>query len=145
MVKEKVLHVTPRKLNEDSQNRTVWGINAVAVDERSIPETSVPCTKDAECHHCKRRGHYSVASCYKKSLSSVQQEEESSFSDTSFLDAVTQQEKESWTANLKVNDKEIPFKIDTGAEVTAITIETYITRRAKTRQITYCLVQHNNH
>lgn len=42
MVKEKVLHVTPRKLNEDSQNRTVWGINAVAVDERSIPETSVP-------------------------------------------------------------------------------------------------------
>ncbi len=73
----------------DSQDRPR---RAVAVDGR---REECP-AKDAECHHCKRKGHYSAV-CFKKSVSSVQQEDDDNLSDNAFLDAVTHREKESWT------------------------------------------------
>ena len=45
--------------------------------------------------------------------------------DTAFLDALTSNTVALWTANVKVFGVEIPFKLDTGADVTAITEESY--------------------
>ena len=61
--------------------------------------------KDAKCHSCKRVGHYSTM-CRQKTVSTIEE-----YPDSAFLDTLC-------------NDK-IPFKLDTGAEVTAISKETW--------------------
>ena len=73
--------------------------------------------KDAQCHNCRRTGHYS-AMCRQKSVSMIEQ-------DSAFLDTVCNDNKSVWTTEVNVNGKQIPFKLDTGAEVTAISIDTW--------------------
>ena len=45
--------------------------------------------------------------------------------DTAFLRNVRGNSKSLWTTKLQINKVELPFKLDTGAEVTAISEETY--------------------
>lgn len=45
--------------------------------------------------------------------------------DAAFLGAVTTNQESSWTISLLLGNREVPFKLDTGAEVTAITKEAY--------------------
>ncbi len=58
-----------------------------------------------EKHSSVRRGMLAQRSysavCFKKSVSSVQQEDDDSLSDNAFVDAVSQREKESWTSWLE--------------------------------------------
>ena len=77
--------------------------------------------KDAVCHNCGKNGHYGkVCRSSAKSLNSVTTEEEECF----FLGAVDSG-KDPWTVQLQVRQKTVCFKIDTGADVTALPAEVY--------------------
>jgi len=45
--------------------------------------------------------------------------------DTAFLDAVTSGTQTTWTSSIMIESTEVMFKLDTGAEATAITEGTY--------------------
>lgn len=75
--------------------------------------------KDAACHNCGKKGHYGkVCRTITKSLNAVTAEEEESF----FLGAMDAG-KDPWTVQLQVRHKNVCFKIDTGADVTALPAE----------------------
>ena len=76
--------------------------------------------KDAQCHSSGRKGHYS-AMCRQKNVSTVQEDDPN----TAFLDTLSEDNSSLWIANLTMNGKKIPFKLDTGAEVTAISKDTW--------------------
>ena len=82
--------------------------------------------KDEICHNCKVKGHFSAV-CRNRNLSVV--EEEYNSTDSAFLDTLSDDEKGVWNTDLVMNGKKVTFKIDTGAEVTAISKETWKTLR----------------
>ena len=63
-----------------------------------------------------------MSCCLTKPLSEVLQEGQL---DTAFLDTVTEKSAISWQEQIVLNGSLTPFKLDTGAEVTAITLDTY--------------------
>ena len=79
--------------------------------------------KDSKCHKCQRKGHFS-ALCYSKTtaVSSVQEEV---LLDTAFLDTVSGGKTKSWTTTISLNGQKLKFKLDTGAEVTAVSKATW--------------------
>ena len=76
--------------------------------------------KEAICHCCKKKGHYS-SQCFTKSISEISEE---CHLDTAFLDTVVTNQATSWTTKIQLNGQETHFKLDTGAEVTAISRQT---------------------
>lgn len=80
------------------------------------PRQSCP-AKDAVCHKCRKKGHYS-AHCLSRVPKTSQT---ASVYDTSYLTAVTTQDTDTaWNATISLNGEDIRFKLDTGAEVTVI-------------------------
>ena len=104
--------------------------------------------KDAVCHGCKKKGHFS-SMCFSRSVNDVSapsvndivpsvDETEGEYYDTAYLNVVEGEQNKSaclitvgnvtsdnsWHSTLHVNGKEITFKLDTGAEVSVITEET---------------------
>ena len=80
--------------------------------------------REAQCHSCQCKGHYS-AMCYQRVISTVSEEPTEEPTDTAFLDTITDYDMKWWTSVLIVNEKQIPFKLDTGVEVTAISKKTW--------------------
>ena len=81
--------------------------------------------KDAECYKCKKKGHFSsqcLTTTVKEVTSSteVRSPNEEDL-DLAFLSAVVATDETSWTTNIRVNGETMKFKVDTGAEVTAVT------------------------
>ena len=81
--------------------------------------------KDAECYKCKKKGHFSsqcLTTTVKEVTSSteVRSPNEEDL-DLAFLSAVVSTDETSRTANIRVNGETMKFKVDTGAEVTAVT------------------------
>jgi len=83
--------------------------------------------KDVECHKCKKKGHFS-SQCLSKRVEDVTSQLQED--DLSYLTAVGCGNESSWTVNIAVNGELITFKVDTGAEVTAIT-ESALTQLGK--------------
>ena len=77
--------------------------------------------RDAQCHNCQRRGHYS-SQYRQKAISTVREGETV---DTAFLDTMSTDKSKTWISNITVNGRVIPFKLDMGAEVTAISEATW--------------------
>ena len=75
--------------------------------------------KDAQCHKCRKAGHYS-ACCYTRQMSTVTEDTENTF-----LGAIELGSDKQWLSTLVLNKTEVVFKLDTGAEATAISTETY--------------------
>ena len=76
--------------------------------------------KDAQCHKCQKTGHYS-ACCYSRQISSVTET-----TDNTFLGAIeTGSSGKQWPTTIMLNKTKVTFKLDTGAEATAISAETY--------------------
>ena len=73
--------------------------------------------KESVCHKSKWRGHYG-SQCLSKTVAELQPDE--SNLDSAFLDTLTQNSPETWSVKLKLANQALEFKIDTGAEVTAI-------------------------
>ena len=110
------------------------------------PHTSKKCTccgktkhprdkcpgRDAECFKCHKKGHYSSLCLSKKTSTAVstvlgteQTDASETESDDNFLGTVESQGKTQWMLALKVNNLDVTFKIDTGAEVSAINETTF--------------------
>ena len=82
--------------------------------------------QDAVCRKCKKKGHYEVVCRSAKVIGAVQEE------DFLFLGGISSSEKENpWVTTVKLNQSEIQFKIDTGADVTIIPESTYKTLKIK--------------
>ena len=89
--------------------------------KESHPREQCP-AKDAECHRCKRKGHYEAV-CRSKTVAGAMSADAM---DVAFLDNVSPGKQETiWLATIQLNGKQIPFKLDTGAEVTAISDATH--------------------
>ena len=72
--------------------------------------------RDAQCHNRKRKGHYS-AQCHQRAVSSIQDGETN---ESAFLDTVSSGRKSVWIVHIAIKGTDISFKLDTGAEVTAV-------------------------
>ena len=87
------------------------------------PHTRQQCpARDAECHNCKRKGHYS-AQCFCKAVAEVTIPPEldvTDYYDVAYLNPVSAGQTTMWNCTVQLNDHEVPFKVDTGAEVTVI-------------------------
>ena len=86
------------------------------------PRSKCP-AKDAVCHHCKKKGHYS-SQCFSKQAAEITT---STSENIAFLDtaSTTSQGTSAWFTKIGVNGRDLKFKLDTGAEVTAISKEDY--------------------
>ena len=71
--------------------------------------------KGTKCHKCGKMGHYQ-----RVCRSFINDVTTNSPMDIKFLGAITQGESKPWTVKIQVNKYPIVFKIDTGADVTAI-------------------------
>ena len=82
--------------------------------------------KDAECYRCKGKGHYG-AQCLTKQKQVAEVEEV----DGAFLGELGSDQR-AWLTTVNLNGHKTLFKLDTGAEVTAISEDTYqILKRPK--------------
>jgi len=118
------------KLHKSSSSNPV---PVVGVEKAAIAETNVQ-PKDVTCFKCQKRGHFS-SQCFSKDKagqhsmdvdSSVSADStHSNYDLTTFLDGIHSGNKAVWTATLKVNHQEVVFKLDTGAEVTAVSETVY--------------------
>ena len=83
--------------------------------------------KEAACHRFNKKGHYS-SMCHTKSVSNISEEADNTNPvETAYLDTLEGQKptQNSWTCHIEVNGKATLFKIDTGAEVSAVTEQTF--------------------
>lgn len=87
--------------------------------------------RDAECRTCQKKGHFAKKCRSGKSVHDVTQAHEERYQedeheDFSFLGEVNSEEnKDEWIELIELNGQEARFKLDTGAEVTAIPSSTY--------------------
>ena len=107
----------------------------------STPPTSKKCTRcgkakhprdkcparDAECFKCHKKGHCSSFCLSKKAttavstvLSTEQTNTSEAENEDNFLGTVESQQQTQWVTVIKVNNVDVTFKIDTGAEISAI-------------------------
>ena len=88
--------------------------------------------KDAKCHKCERKGHYAAQCFTKTKVSELEVEEDlENHLDSVFLDTVVKENRVVWTADILLGQQAVEFKIDTGAEVTAISQETFCSLQKK--------------
>ena len=82
--------------------------------------------KDTTCFRCNRRGHYS-SQCLSNTVAmiSVTPPQPQVEQEVKFLDTIENAQDNIWEIKVMVGDKVILFKVDTGAEVTVISEETW--------------------
>ena len=81
--------------------------------------------KDAVCFNCKKKGHFS-GQCLSKSSREATKVSEITVADdasVAYLSTLLAREETSWLTTVTVNSELMKFKVDTGAEVTALTEE----------------------
>lgn len=87
--------------------------------------------KDAVCNLCKKKGHYArVCKTKKRQAANVaavaEYYDENSDEDVAFLGSVSEKAQASpWMTEVKVDNHKAVFKIDTGADVTAVPEQLY--------------------
>ena len=77
-----------------------------------------------------RRKATTIASVFQKTVLEVTAGQSEEDIDVTYLSAIVSEKDSCWTINIEINGKPMIFKLDTGAEVTAITESTL----AKIRQ-----------
>ncbi len=109
------------------------------VEQRAHKNGQCPAKNDT-CRFCNKMGHYEKCCFKKKQLNSVEnfyQDEEDQDSALSGIElnigSLENKSKEEppWLVRLKVNDNYQSFKIDSGADVTVMSVENYAKMRPK--------------
>ena len=80
-------------------------------------------SNQAICHKCHKKGHFKHCCRSKGGLREVKQNTDSDDSEKEFLGAVSADAVNTtkpWTITLKLNGRNVEFKVDTGADVTVI-------------------------
>ena len=77
----------------------------------------------ATCHKCNRKGHFS-AKCFSKTVALVTSTEDSGL-ETAFLGVMSSQRGLPWMSDIQLQGETVRFKLDTGADVTAISTQTH--------------------
>ena len=77
---------------------------------------------NAECKKCGKRGYYQSICKTEQTVSQLKTEDNSNYEDFFLLtiDNTSSISSDAWTINLTMNDIQIQFKIDMGADLTAI-------------------------
>ena len=116
-----------------------WGQKCSYCGKGPHPKQSYPSRK-VTCHKCSKKGHYSPVCC-SKAVAMVSEVQENS----SFLDTIHETAGTSWIAPIKIDGQEIVFKLDTGAEATAMSTKTFETlKNIKLQESTKILCGPNN-
>lgn len=84
--------------------------------------------REAVCNQCKKKGHYATVCKTKKRLEvNVAAVAEDSDEDVAFLGSVSENAGASpWMAEVNLDNQKAVFKIDTGADVTAVPAQFYV-------------------
>ena len=77
--------------------------------------------RDATCHKCNRKGHFQ-SQCFSKTVAATSNELSL---DSAFVGNVSTSQPVSWNTTIFMKEREVNFKLDTGAEVTAISNTLY--------------------
>ena len=90
--------------------------------------------RDVTCYRCNRQGHY-CSQCLSRTMGEVvtsaqqtvldSQEDNDLYSDTIYLDAINNADEKQWLVTVLVESNSVIFKVDTGAEVTALLERTF--------------------
>ena len=124
--------VQPKSRRQNERRGNTYNTRASTQPHPNNPQTGEKCSRcgrerhprdkcparDAQCHNCKRKGHFR-AQCRQRVVSTIQDTE------SAFLDTLSSGKTNIWIAHIAINGKVMPFKLDTGAEVTAITKGTW--------------------
>ena len=87
--------------------------------------------RDAECYKCQKKGHF-CSQCLTKRVATVFEDDLASLTmDSAFLGSVENDHRPVWKTILFLQGRQLEFKLDTGAEVTAIYNEAYQTHFKK--------------
>jgi len=106
------------------------------------------CTaRDATCLRCNRRGHFSsqclssTATEHPRGLNEIITEESLHPTYDRYLYTVNSTESNSWEITIEIQSKPITFKVDIGAEVTAVSTSTwkYLNLETQLRKPDICL------
>lgn len=104
------------KVHQQSANKSRMTPNTRCYKCGGSPHPKHECpANDAKCHSCGKKGHYQQVCRRSKVVQSIEEEEEQNF----FLGSISTN-SQAWTAVIRVKDTELNFKLDTGADVTAI-------------------------
>ena len=117
------ISIQNQTLNEHEKSRRDKGKEKCDRCLRSThPKKNCP-AKDAKCHKCGKTGHWQRA-CKSKVVSEVTGE---IFPNDFFLGEIVIEniEVEPWKVNLKVNNFNCQFKLDSGADVTVVSKRVY--------------------
>ena len=107
------------------------------------PKANCP-ARNATCHNCHKEGHFASQCLSKRRISQGKQmdsmqdlpvkpvldaelSDDEYLTDEVYIDSVVDNREKCWTADVLVGQTEVRFKLDTGAEVTAISERTYRT------------------
>ena len=95
----------------------------------SHPQQSFP-APNVVCFHCNRRGHYS-SQCLSntvakptRNLSELTAQPDDPYPDR-YLNRVESISEEAWIITIEINGQPVSVKVDTGAEVTALSDSTW--------------------
>ena len=77
---------------------------------------------EAICHKCQHKGHYS-SQCFTRSAVDTVLAQDQETSSPVYLDAIRTESPSFWMVTLEILGREVAFKVDTGAAVTAISRE----------------------
>ena len=80
--------------------------------------------RNVVCHNCKKRGHFK-AHCLSKPSQASTAELEAEEEGAAFLGTLSSGSSPCWRSTVSLNNKRVEFKLDTGAEVTAVSEATY--------------------
>ena len=81
--------------------------------------------RNAICYNCRKKGHLK-AYCFSKPSVVSAVVAEGHTEDLAFLGTLSTPDSSTWRSTLHVNGKRVQFKLDTGAEVSAVSEETYL-------------------
>ena len=109
----------------------------------SHPHQSCP-AKDATCFRCNRKGHYG-SQCLSKTVAEIanplqeltvnNSSDGDLYSDTVYLNAVNRNNEKQWYVQIQVEKDPVTFKVDTGAEVTAMSETTFYSLKKSAPQL----------
>ena len=119
-----VVHLRPHRSHRDRYTQWTTPISKTTPTSKKtckrcgkqLHPLSKCLAKEVVCHKCSKRGHYS-SQCLTKLVLEVRED--------NVLDNIAGKETTAWFRIIAVNGCNIKFKLDTGAEVTAISEQEY--------------------